>query len=1241
MSIPSRLWRPWAAIVTVIALCVGPSVSPASAAVNGVLSTTTVGSGPSAVAVATISGSTLAYVTNSLDDTVSVVDTSTDAVVDTIAVGDDPRGVAINDAGTVAYVTNFADDTVSVISTTSRQVTDTIAVGDGPWGVDFARGGSLARAFVANSLADTVSLIDTGTLADVVAPIAVGDDPRAIVSGPGGSYAYVVSYGSDDLKGINLFSNAVATTQSVGDGPTAIAWVSGSIFVVTNSLAGNVTTHNTSNRTQVGTSVIVGDDPRGIVVAAGGVRAYVTNYGDGTVTVIGVSTTGSSSVFPTPITVGTSPVGVALNPGHTRAYVANSGSSSVSEIEILPPYQSFTFSVPDHQTGTTGTFTLTNPAANSTANATAVSTGNPVVVSSSTTSVCTVSGRVVTKLMAGTCTLTATAAAVTVGAFFYPEKTAGPHSFYIREPAGPQTVTFPALENVFVGARPTLGATASGTKTFASQTPSICTVSGSTLTAVAVGTCTVKVTAAAVTTGPVLWLAGEATTSWPITQASQTITFTSPGNQISSIGTFTVIATSSASLPVVVSSSTTSVCTVSGFTVTKVSTGTCTLTATAATGTVAFVTYPAATPVAHSFSIEDATQTITFDSPGTQISAIGTFTVAATSSAGLPVVVSGSTDSVCTVSGLTVTKVAPGTCTLTANAAAGTVESMTYSAASVTRSFSIEDSPQTVTFTSPGTQLGSTGTFTVTATSSVGLPVVVSSATDSVCTVAGFTVTKVAPGTCTLTANAAAGAVESMTYSAASVTRSFSIEDSPQTVTFTSPGTQLGSTGTFTVTATSSAGLPVVVSSSTRSVCTVSGFTVTKVSAGSCLLTANAAAGMVESMTYSAAAAVTRAVLIKLSPSLSPPESVGVFQPSAPDPETSPGDPDGSGSLSPSQPTAVVGGRSVPVQVDVKNPNTLTLGVRNVSLEVTVASGQGSVLSQGGTAQLQVVRGASAGIAGSGLLPQSTVQVFMTIPGSDARTIARIPVDASGAFSGDAISQAMGLERPWPIGRQVLQMVMVDADRQQTVVELTIDILQPPPLPELDSTDGSAPTLRPGQLMATNGGEPATVTVTADADQKQATVAGDGWSMAIQSDGESGGAESSGEGAVVVTLVRGQGTTVSGDGFMPGTRADVWLFSDPTLLGTAEIDENGEFSGVVNIDGNVIAAGEHTLQLQGVGADGYVRSANLGVSVVDEAPPVFAWWWVWLVVVAAVLLFALWLFALRRRRRRAARREDR
>ena len=340
------------------------------------------------------------------------------------------------------------------------------------------------------------------------------------------------------------------------------------------------------------------------------------------------------------------------------------------------------------------------------------------------------------------------------------------------------------------------------------------------------------------------------------------------------------------------------------------------------------------------------------------------------------------------------------------------------------------------------------------------------------------------------------------------------------------------------------------------------------------------------------------------------------------------------GSLPPSQPTVLVAGRSLTIQSQVTDSNTMSLRTGVVNIGMNVASGQGSVFSQGGNTEVQVRNGGSAGITGSGLLPRSTVQVFMPGLGLNSREIVRIPVDATGSFSGDAIFGATPGEAPLPIGRQVLQVVTVDENRQQTVVEMTLNIAQPSPAPEVNRVTNERPSLTPGESIATNGGEPEPVVVTAIPDLKQATIEGDGWSMAVQADGVSGAAESSDEGGAVVTLVRDQAAVVSGTGFMPGTRADVWLFSDPTLLGTVEIDVNGEFNGTVNIDGNVVTVGEHTLQLQGVGEDGYVRSANLGVSVLDEPPALTQessfslafWLLVWLGVLALVAGGGTWWY---------------
>ena len=68
---------------------------------------------------------------------------------------------------------------------------------------------------------------------------------------------------------------------------------------------------------------------------------------------------------------------------------------------------------------------------------------------------------------------------------------------------------------------------------------------------------------------------------------------------------------------------------------------------------------------------------------------------------------------------------------------------------------------------------------------------------------------------------------------------------------------------------------------------------------------------------------------------------------------------------------------------------------------------------------------------------------------------------------------------------------------------------------------------------------------------------------------------------------------------MPGTSASVWMFSEPTLMATVTVAEDGAFSAEFMVDPQFLPAGDHTLQIQGVGEDGFIKSANLGV-VVDE-----------------------------------------
>lgn len=148
--------------------------------------------------------------------------------------------------------------------------------------------------------------------------------------------------------------------------------------------------------------------------------------------------------------------------------------------------------------------------------------------------------------------------------------------------------------------------------------------------------------------------------------------------------------------------------------------------------------------------VADNPQTITFNNPGTKNPTDPAFNSGATASSGLTVSLESLTPGVCTVSGLSITPVASGTCTIVATQAGNG----TYSAAaSVTQTFPISTlTPQTITAPNPGstTYTGTPSTVTVSPTASSSLDVALISLSPSVCTVSEFVITVIGPGNCTI-----------------------------------------------------------------------------------------------------------------------------------------------------------------------------------------------------------------------------------------------------------------------------------------------------------------------------------------------------------------------------------------------------------------------------------------------------------------------------------------------------------
>jgi hypothetical protein len=127
-------------------------------------------------------------------------------------------------------------------------------------------------------------------------------------------------------------------------------------------------------------------------------------------------------------------------------------------------------------------------------------------------------------------------------------------------------------------------------------------------------------------------------------------------------------------------------------------------------------------------------------------------------------------------------------------------------------------------------------TITLTATASSGGPITYVSNTPTVCTVSGDTVTLLKGGECSVNANQAGG----NGYAAATQRQLFVVPKQSQVVTFRNPGTQPLDATPLVLAATVSTGKSIAFTTSTPTVCTVSGTSVSKLADGLCTVKATA-----------------------------------------------------------------------------------------------------------------------------------------------------------------------------------------------------------------------------------------------------------------------------------------------------------------------------------------------------------------------------------------------------------------
>jgi YVTN family beta-propeller protein len=146
----------------------------------------------------------------------TIIDTASHAVVETVAVGACPETLTASPDGAYLYITHYDTCSVSAVNLTTGDVT-AVALRDAPLAVAFTP--DSGHAYVCNVRSLTV--IDTTT--NDADDIDTGNLPRGLQLSPDGKRAYITNFGDRTLSVVDTITNAVATTLGVPGHPEAVA----------------------------------------------------------------------------------------------------------------------------------------------------------------------------------------------------------------------------------------------------------------------------------------------------------------------------------------------------------------------------------------------------------------------------------------------------------------------------------------------------------------------------------------------------------------------------------------------------------------------------------------------------------------------------------------------------------------------------------------------------------------------------------------------------------------------------------------------------------------------------------------------------------------------------------------------------------------------------------------------------------------------------------------------------------
>jgi YVTN family beta-propeller protein len=239
---------------------------------------------------------------------VQIIDAVTGMIDKEIALPKLPHNAIFNNAGTELWIGELdtIQSQVLIYKTSDWTLQNTINVGKGLSEVSFSNDGSMA--FACNTMDGTVTLIDATTKM-IHTTLRVGSDPVGAWSGSNGKM-YVDNEKSQSISEISVSTMTVTSTINLGFKPGYVAYhtSSGELWI-SDATNGKVVYYSLlSGVWTLQGSIVTGADAHAITFNSDGTKAFVTNQGAGTVSVIDVAT----HIVSKTIAVGTKPNGIVI-----------------------------------------------------------------------------------------------------------------------------------------------------------------------------------------------------------------------------------------------------------------------------------------------------------------------------------------------------------------------------------------------------------------------------------------------------------------------------------------------------------------------------------------------------------------------------------------------------------------------------------------------------------------------------------------------------------------------------------------------------------------------------------------------------------------------------------------------------------------------------------------------------------------------------------------------------------------